>query len=244
MKCRTSGNRDDETARRQPAGRQRIRKNARIGVSDFIVVVFQKRTPAAYGARHHARPCDRLKNNSPQTAGDAFGTDPTVGHRTKLIINYGKNDLPTRKKCGVPRRQPHPHPASPDNPIIASRLRLPPVRTRSPAFSFRGRAVTGRHLPDGSNRNAGPAAATGHDKRGAGPDTAAIGRQQPSGDSGHYRPSTSQKRAGRWIFSTSRARAKSGAICAGVKPAMPQPISVTRKVISGCCRANRMKSST
>ena len=117
-------------------------------------------------------------------------------------------------------------------------------------FSFHGRAVTGRHLPDGSNRNAGPAAATGHDKRGAGPDTAAIGRQRSPGDSnhrgdsGHYRPSTSQKRAGRWIFSTSRARAKSGAICAGVKPAMPQPISVTRKVISGCCRANRMKSST
>lgn len=110
VKCRTFGNRDDETARRQPAGRQRIRKNARIGVSDFIVVVFQKRTPAAYGARHHARPCDRLKNNSPQTAGDAFGTDPTVGHRTKLIINYGKNDLPTRKKmrCTPPTATPAP----------------------------------------------------------------------------------------------------------------------------------------
>ena len=141
-------------------------------------------------------------------------------------------------------RQPHPHPASQDNPIISARLRLPPVRTRSPAFSFRGQAVPGRQPPDDSNRNAGPAAATGHNKRGADPGTAAIGRQQPPGDSGHYRPSTSQKRAGRWIFSTSRARAKSGAICAGVKPAMPHPISVTRKVISGCCRANRMKSST
>lgn len=80
--------------------------------------------------------------------------------------------------------------------------------------------------------------------------TAVTGRQRSPGDSNHrgdsgrYRPSTFQKRAGRWMFSTSRARAKSGAICAGVNPAMPQPISVTRKVISGCCRANRMKSST
>lgn len=80
--------------------------------------------------------------------------------------------------------------------------------------------------------------------------TATIGRQRSPGDSNHrgdsgrYRPSTFQKRAGRWMFSTSRARAKSGAICAGVNPAMPQPISVTRKVISECCRANRMKSST
>lgn len=141
---------------------------------------FSKKGTPAYGARHHARPCDRLKNNSPQTAGDAFGTDPTVGHRTKLIINYGKNDLPTRKKCGAPRRQPHPHPASPDNPIIASRLRLPPVRTRSPAFFV---SLPGGHrLTLAGWQQPERRACRSHRPRQAG---RRPGRQQPSGDRGH-----------------------------------------------------------
>ena len=147
---------------------------------------FSKRSSAVYGARHHARHCVRLKNNSPQTAGDAFGTDPTVGHRTKLIINYGKNDLPTRKKNAV-------HPAD-------SRTRTPPVRTirsspaacacrpsepgarffrsaagRSPADNRRMTATGTQGLPQP------PATTSGAPTRA----TATIGRQQPSGDSNH-----------------------------------------------------------
>lgn len=180
MKCRTTGNRDDETARRQPAGRQRIRKNARIGVSDFIVVVFQKRTPAAYGARHHARPCDRLKNNSPQTAGDAFGTDPTVGHRTKLIINYGKNDLPTRKKmrCTPPTAAPAPRQSGQSDhrqPLApAARQNPEPGFFRfaagwSPADTCRMAATGTQGLPQP------PATTSGAPAR----------AQRPSGDSNH-----------------------------------------------------------
>ena len=60
----------------------------------------------------------------------------------------------------------------------------------------------------------------------------------------YSRSSTAQKRAGRQMFSTSRARAKSGAICAGVKPAMPHPISVTRNLSCGLRRAKSMKAST
>lgn len=60
----------------------------------------------------------------------------------------------------------------------------------------------------------------------------------------HSRSSTAQKRAGRQMFSTSRARAKSGAICSGLKPAMPHPISVTRNLSCGLRRAKSMKSST
>lgn len=196
---------------------------------------FSKKGTPAYGARHHARPCDRLKNNSPQTAGDAFGTDPTVGHRTKLIINYGKNDLPTRKKmrCTPPTAAPAPRQSGQSD----HRQPLAPAARQNPEPGF-FRSTAGRSPADTCRM-----AATGTQGLPQPPATTS-GAQRPPGDSGHYRPSTSQKRAGRWIFSTSRARAKSGAICAGVNPAMPQPISVTRKVISGCCRANRMKSST
>ena len=53
-----------------------------------------------------------------------------------------------------------------------------------------------------------------------------------------------QKSCGKWMFSTLTAPANSGAISAEVKPAMPQPILVTKKVISGCCLAKAMNSST
>lgn len=46
-------------------------------------------------------------------------------------------------------------------------------------------------------------------------------------------PSILQNRSGRAMFATPRARAKSGAISAGAKPAIPQPISVTRNFKCG-----------
>ncbi len=55
---------------------------------------------------------------------------------------------------------------------------------------------------------------------------------------------SAQKSCGKWMFSTLTAPANSGAISAALKPAMPQPILVTRKVISGCCLAKAMNSST
>ena len=49
---------------------------------------------------------------------------------------------------------------------------------------------------------------------------------------------------GSTIFSTSCACSNSGEISSSVKPAMPQPMRVTRNVSSGCCLANPINSST
>lgn len=141
---------------------------------------FSKRAPAAYGARHHARPCDRLKNNSPQTAGDAFGTDPTVGHRTKLIINYGKNDLPTRKKM---RRAP-PTAASVPRQSGQSDHRQPlaPAARQNPEPGFFVPRPGGHRQTLAGWQQPERRACRSHRPRQAG---RRPGRQQPSGDRGH-----------------------------------------------------------
>ena len=49
--------------------------------------------------------------------------------------------------------------------------------------------------------------------------------------------------SGSTTFGASRASAKSGAISSSLKPAMPQPMRVTRKVSSGCWAAKATNSS-
>lgn len=49
---------------------------------------------------------------------------------------------------------------------------------------------------------------------------------------------------GRTMFSTSCAVSNSGAMSSSLKPAMPHPMRVTRKVSSLCALAKAMKSST
>ena len=59
-----------------------------------------------------------------------------------------------------------------------------------------------------------------------------------------YRISTFRKLSGSHTFVKFVARWNSGAISSGVKPAMPQPMGVTRKFISGCSSAKMTNSST
>ena len=55
---------------------------------------------------------------------------------------------------------------------------------------------------------------------------------------------TLTKSSGRMMFSSSMASANRGAICSMVKPAMPQPMGVTRNFSSRCSRAKAINSST
>src|SRR5574344_43266 len=52
-----------------------------------------------------------------------------------------------------------------------------------------------------------------------------------------HHPISSQKSSGKEMFSTVAASANSGAISSAEKPAMPQPMRVTRNCLSGCCVA-------